>query len=88
MLYLSIYRFPPENRKAVIARFMETGGKPQPGVKLLGRWNDVAGGRGFTVTESDDPVAASKYIQEWSDLMSFEVIPVLTDEQMVKVLGG
>ena len=88
MLYLTTYRFTPENRKAIVARFMETGGKPPTGVKLLGRWTDVAGGRGFTLTESDDPVAAARFPYEWNDLMSFEVVPVLNDEQLAKVLTG
>jgi len=88
MLHLSIYRYTPENRKAIVARFMETGGKPPPGVKLLGRWTDLAGGRGFTLAESDDPVAVGKYFYQWNDLMSFEVVPVMNDEQLAKVLGG
>jgi hypothetical protein len=88
MIFLSIYRWSPENRKAVVARFLENGGVPPPGVKLLSRWTDVAGGRGFTLTESDDPVAASKFAYVWNDLISFEMIPVINDEQLAKVLMG
>ena len=88
MLYVTIYTWPPENRKAIVARFMETGGQPPPGVKLLGRWTDVGGGRGFTLTESDDSVAVGKFIYGWNDLMDFEVIPVNNDEQLAKVLTG
>ena len=88
MLYLSKYSWVPENRKAIVARFMETGGKPPPGIKLLGRWTDVAGGRGFAVYESDDPVAVGKYSYQWTDLMSMEIVPVMNDEQLAKVLAG
>jgi hypothetical protein len=88
VIYLTIYRWSPENRKAVVARFMETGGQPPAGVKLLSRWTDVAGGRGFTLTESDDPVASAKYAYAWSDLITFEMIPVINDEQLAKVLMG
>ena len=88
MIFLTIYRWSPENRKAVVARFLENGGVPPPGVKLLSRWTDVAGGRGFTLTESDDPVAVSKFAYGWNDLISFEMIPVINDEQLAKVLMG
>ncbi|MEZ5742123.1 MAG: DUF3303 family protein [Burkholderiaceae bacterium] len=88
MVYLTIYRWRPENRKAIVQRFMETGGVPPPGVKLLSRWTDVAGGRGFSLTEADDPVAASKFAYAWNDLMSFEMVPVVSDEQLGQVLAG
>ena len=88
MIFLTIYRWKPENRKAIVARFMENGGVPPNGVKLLSRWTDVGGGRGFTLTEADDPVAASAFCYTWNDLMSFEMIPVLNDEQLAKVLTG
>ena len=88
MLYVTMYSWKPENRKAIVARFMETGGQPPPGVKLLGRWTATGGGRGFTVTESDDPVAVSKFAYQWNDLMEFVTIPVINDEQLAKVLAG
>jgi hypothetical protein len=88
MLFVTTYTWRPEDRKAVVARFMQTGGKAPPGVKLLGRWTDMAGGRGFTLTESDDVVAAGKYFYEWNDLIVFDVVPVMNDEQLAKVLMG
>jgi len=88
MLFVTIFRFPPEKRQAVVERFMKTGGMPPPGVKLLGRWHDLGGGRGFTVSESDDPVAAGKYFYDWTDLMTFETVPVSNDEQLAKILAG
>lgn len=88
MLYMTVTTWPPENRDAIVKRFIETGGKTPPGVKLLGRWHDSAGGRSFTLTESDDPVAMGKSNLMWNDLMSFEVIPVGDDEVVAKVLAG
>jgi hypothetical protein len=88
MIYLTIYRWKPENRKEIVARFMENGGAPPTGVKLLSRWTDLGGGRGFTLTETDDPVALSSFCYVWNDLMSFEIVPVINDEQLAKVLTG
>jgi hypothetical protein len=89
MLWLTIYKWRPENRTAIIERFAATGGAPLPeGVKRIGRWSDLAGGRGFTVTEANDPTTIAIACQAWSDLMSFEVIPVMTDEQLKQTLSA
>ncbi len=85
MIFVSIYSYPPENRKAIQARFKETeGGKPPAGIKVLGRWHAAASGKGFGAYECDDPLAIAKWAHDWSDLMSFEIYPVVRDEDMAK----
>lgn len=88
MRFVTIWTFKPEHTEEIIARFRETGALPPEGVKMLARWHDVSGGRGFAVCETDDPVAASRWCHEWSDLFSLEIVPVLDDEQLTQVLGG
>lgn len=86
MYFMSIYTFNSANRDAVVARFKETGGAPPDGIKVLARWHDVGGLRGYTICEADDPIAISKWSYRWTDLMKIEAFPVLNDEQLVKVL--
>lgn len=88
MHFMIIWTFKPEHSEDAIARFTETGATPPEGVKMLARWHDVSGRRGFAIAQTDDAVAASKWCYQWSDLLSFEVIPVLDDEQLAQVLGG
>ena len=88
MHFMSIYTFHEQNKNAAVARFKETGGAPPAGIKLLARWHDVGGRRGFTICEADDPVALSIWSNKWSDLMKIEVFPVVNDEQLVKVLSS
>jgi hypothetical protein len=64
-----------------------TGGMPPQGVTMLSRWHSIGSGRGFAIAETDDPVALSRWCREWSDLMSFEVLPVINDEQIAEVLA-
>ncbi len=40
------------------------------------------------LAESNDGVAIGKWMQEWNDLLEFEVIPVNNDEDVMKVLGS
>ena len=87
MLFVSTWSYPPENREAVQTRFKETGGKPPMGIKMLGRWHAIGGGKGVLVSESNDPMAIAKWIQEWSDLMSFDIYPALNDEDAANRIG-
>jgi len=88
MIYMSIYTFRPENRNAVVARFKETGGAPPAGIKMLARWHDVGGCKGYTIYEADDAMPPATWAYRWTDLMTFEVIPLINDDQLVKVLAG
>lgn len=88
MHFMIIWAFKPQNSKEAISRFTETGALPPEGVKMLARWHDVSGSRGFALAETGDAVAASKCFHEWSDLLSFEVVPVLDYEHLAQVLGG
>ena len=88
MLFVVHWEFAPENRDAANARFKETGGMPPEGVKMLGRWHFAEGGEGLCVCETDDAVLLGKWAQDWSDLLSFRIVPVNDDEGVLKVLGG
>lgn len=81
------YTLSPERRNSAQKRFKETGAAPPSGVTMIGRWHCAEGLRGFTVAESSDAEAIAKWVQEWTDLLSFEVKPVVTDEQLARVIG-
>ena len=87
MLFMITYAFSPDVRDVVQDRFKKTGGLPGPGAKMLGRWHDLGGHRGFLLAESNDSVAIGKWMQEWTDLLEFEVTAVNNDEDVMKVLG-
>ena len=76
----------PDSRDEVHERFKQTGAPPPKGVTMVGRWHSAEGNRGWLIAETDDPAAVARWLQEWSDLISFEVTPVLTDEQFLAVL--
>lgn len=87
MLFMITYAFGPDARDEAQARFKKTGGLPGPDVKMLGRWHSVAGGTGWLLADTVDSVAIGKWMQEWTDLLEFDVTPVNTDEDVMKVLG-
>ena len=87
MIYVIAWTFKPEHRDAVQARFRQTGGLPPEGAKMVGRWNGIGVNKGVCIAESDDPMAVARWGQAWSDLMTFDVYPALTDQDMAKLLG-
>ena len=88
MQFMITYSFAPHDRDMVQERFKTTGGGPGPGATMLGRWHDVGGHRGFVLAESNDAIAIGRWMQEWTDALEFEVTPVNTDEDVMKVLVG
>jgi len=87
MIFHISYAFSPEQRNNAQKRFKETGGLPPSGVTMIGRWHSAQGHKGFVLADSSDAVAIAKWMQEWTDLLSFEVTPVLNDEEVARVIG-
>jgi len=55
------------------------------GVRLVGRWHDVAARRGVLILESSDLAGVQRYIGKWNPYMDIEVAPVFDDEESVPV---
>jgi len=87
MLFHITYEIDPAGRNAAQDRFRETGGLPPEGVTMVGRWHAAAGLMGFLVAESSDAVAIGKWMQDWTDVLTFEVTPVVDDEGITEVIG-
>jgi hypothetical protein len=87
MLFHVSHELSSENREAAQNRFKETGGLPPEGVEMIGRWHCAEGLRGFVLAETSDAVAIATWLQDWTDLLTFEVTPVVDDEQMMGVIS-
>jgi hypothetical protein len=57
------------------------------GMKSLGEWSDISGGRVFRLIDvaSDNPAVALAGTRAWSDLGRIETVPVIETEQGIKV---
>ena len=88
MTFMVTYQTPPAHRNAAQQRFKQGGGLPPAGVTMIERRHKADGSGGFTLCESTDLVAIAKWTQEWSDLLEFEIFPVLDDKEIGVVLGA
>lgn len=59
-----------------------TGGD---GVKIIGRWHDVAARTGVVIFDSDDFAAVQRYIGLWNPYMEIDLRPVLDDAESTAV---
>ena len=85
MLFMTIYTWEPSKRNEIIKRRLEIGrGLPKES-KVIGEWSDVSGGRGFMLSEGEDLKTMMAAVLVWSDLMKFEIIPVMEMEEVLKL---
>jgi len=72
-----VEHFPDGALERVGARFKELGRMLPDGVAYVASWMEAGGARCFQVMEALDRAALDAWIARWSDLVHFEVSPVL-----------
>ena len=88
MLYMVIEHFKDQDPGPVYKRFAEQGRLMPDGLKYVNSWIEVGMSRCFQVMETDDAALFDAWIGKWSDLMDFEVIPVVTSAEAKNMFGG
>jgi hypothetical protein len=82
------YTIKPNNQNDSMKRFLETGALPPEDVKMLGRWHEPTTQKGFILTEAENLTVLGIWSNQWADLISLEVSPVLNDEEMQIALSA
>jgi precorrin-4 methylase len=81
MLYMVIERY-LDGPEPVYRRAAESGRMIPDGLAYVSSWvaaEDM--GRCFQLMETDDPALFSAWIERWSDLVEFEIVPVVTSAE-------
>ena len=86
MKYMISFPLDSATFKERVTRFLETGGAPPDGVKMLGRWHALSGSEAFVLAETDDPKGIYRWLTLWADLIEFDVVPVLDDPDAAAIL--
>ena len=84
MLFMVIEHFRNRDPSPVYQRFRQSGRMAPPGVQYVASWvtSDLA--RCYQVMQCEDRGALDEWIARWSDIVDFEVIPVVTSEQAAR----
>ena len=84
MLIMDIITWEPARSEEVIKRRGEE--KIPEGIKVLGEWVDIAGGRAFRLAEVPDPKLLFAMTSFWIGLSKKELVPVMEGEEMMKLM--
>ncbi len=80
MLYLIIEDFNGDP-VPVYRRFRDQGRLAPEGLRYISSWVTEDLQRCFQIMECDDPALLEAWMDRWRDLVTFEVIPVLTSAE-------
>ena len=87
MRYMVIERF--ADARAVYERLRERGRLRPEGLVYLDSWISAELDRCYQLMETEDRALLEAWMARWSDLMDFEVVPVLTSaEAAARALRG
>ena len=84
MHYLVIERF--KDAPAIYQRLSEKGRMMPEGLTYVSSWIDQNLKTCWQVMETDDFVLLERWIDNWKDLMEFEIIPVRTSAEVVELM--
>lgn len=87
MLYLIIERFRNGDAAPVYQRFRERGRMAPAGLHYVSSWVTTDLTRCYQVMECDDASLLQEWMANWSDLVEFELIPVLTSAEAQTVVA-
>jgi Protein of unknown function (DUF3303) len=87
MLFMVIEEFRDQDAKSVYRRFREKGRMMPDGLTFVNSWVSADLGRCFQLMECGNVTLLQKWIAEWSDLMAFEIVPVVPGKDAAAALA-
>jgi hypothetical protein len=88
MLFMVIETFRNQNGKAVYRAFRDKGRMTPPGLAFVGSWVEASLGRCFQLMECDDVTLLQRFVAEWSELVEFEIVPVVPGKEVAAALAA
>lgn len=81
MLFMVIERFKNGQPRPVYERAAADGRMMPDGLRYVDSWVEANFARCFQLMECDDLTLLMTWIARWSDLVDFEVVPVVTSPE-------
>jgi uncharacterized protein DUF3303 len=88
VLFMVVERFRGGNARPVYERARHRGRLLPEGLRYVDSWVEANLGRCFQLMECDDLALLMAWIAQWTDLVEFEVIPVVTSSQASAVVNA
>jgi hypothetical protein len=88
MQFMVIETFRGQDAKAIYRRLKAQGRMMPEGLKFVSSYVAADLGRCFQLMECDDASLLQRWVAEWSDLMAFEIVPVVAGKETAQALDG
>jgi hypothetical protein len=88
MLFMIIERFKNRDARTIYARLRESGRQMPDGLKYVDSWIEPNFDRCFQLMDTDDLRTLQRWILAWSDLMEFEIVPVVLSKETRAVVDA
>ena len=88
MLFMVVERFKDRNPRPIYQRLEERGRSMPDGLKYIDSWVEPNFDRCFQLMETDDLRLFQKWIAAWSDLIEFEIVPVVPSKDTRETLAS
>ena len=87
MLYMIIEHFKNRNPVPVYRRFRDHGRLAPEGLQYVSSWVDEKLERCFQLMETDDRKLLDEWIANWSDIVEFEIFPVISSKEAAEKIA-
>lgn len=81
MLYMVIEHFKNQDPLPVYRRFRDKGRMAPEGLTYISSWVDIQFRSCFQIMETEDRKLLDQWIGNWSDIVDFEIIPVMISKE-------
>jgi hypothetical protein len=87
-VYMVIEHFKNDDPIPVYRRFRDHGRLAPEGLTYVSSWIDTELTRCYQIMETDDPALLDQWIAQWSDIVDFEVHPVVTSAEAAAAVSS
>ena len=87
MLFMVIEKFRNQDARAIYRRFRDRGRMMPDGLGFVSSWVSADLGRCFQVMEATDVTLLQHWVTRWSDLIDFEIVPVVPGKDTATALA-
>ena len=81
MIYMVVERFKNQDPAPVYRRFRDRGRLAPDGLQYVSSWVDERLERCFQLMETDDRNLLDEWMANWSDIVEFEIYPVISSQE-------
>ena len=87
MLFMVIETFRNQDAKSIYRRLRDKGRQMPEGLTFVNSWVQADFGRCFQLMECGEVTLLQKWVAQWSDLMAFEIVPVVSGKDTAAALA-